>query len=569
MFQTRKFYKFFSYQKSLALAIIACLLSLSTLSGSASNIQTYKTYAEVSPYYSSTEPIVYQTLSSNGEQLLFCIQGQQQKQLAVYLAQSNGTRLFKVFSSAYYSVGNEEIYFAPINSPPAISGNGEIVALGVRASLDISRRNDWIMVYNTKTQRRIFVQLRQLISGTNYAKLPETNFKQTILSMDFEGKYLVCQIEIGLDTPSCKSYDTALLFSNIDGSNQQILVGPEDFSRPTCSFRWKDYPKSPHQPMLTYKGDRVVFYGQVFGAQDPYDQNGEIFVINTNKSNLRQLSHLRREETKLEALGPFCLNYYGSRIFFKHHIQDQYYLSSVSIDGGLIQNHVTIDKVANFAISGDGRRLFFIDSKHDHSLVYFDISREMVTLVLDKSWSGSPYSYPILDQLNPKSISKSSVTAFDGKKLFIFVQSGSNTWLCSISMDSNLLTPQKTIMSFEINKTVFVVNDRRISLDTPAYIKNQRVMLPLDLIAEHFGYKLFINPDQSQAQLRLNGNILVLNKSNSKGFWNGKSITVQPPMELKGRSLFFPASLLRDQMGLKLNWDNQLQTLQVLRTATP
>jgi hypothetical protein len=129
--------------------------------------------------------------------------------------------------------------------------------------------------------------------------------------------------------------------------------------------------------------------------------------------------------------------------------------------------------------------------------------------------------------------------------------------------------PKKTIMSFEINKTVFVVNDRRISLDTPAYIKNQRVMLPLDLIAEHFGYKLFINPDQSQAQLRLNGNILVLNKSNSKGFWNGKSITIQPPMELKGRSLFFPASLLRDQMGLKLNWDNQLQTLQVLRTATP
>jgi hypothetical protein len=124
-------------------------------------------------------------------------------------------------------------------------------------------------------------------------------------------------------------------------------------------------------------------------------------------------------------------------------------------------------------------------------------------------------------------------------------------------------------MSFDINKSVFVVNDRRISLDTPAYIKNQRVMLPLDLIAEHFGYKLYISPDRSQAQLRLNGNILILNKNKTTGLWNNKTISVQPPMEIKGRSLFFPASLLRDQMGLKLVWDSKLQSLQILRISSP
>lgn len=545
------------------------MLSSFTLISEASNLQTYKAYAEVSPYYSSSDPIVYQALSSNGEQLLFCIQGQKQNQLAVYLAQSNGTRLIKVFTSAYYNIGNEEVYFAPIKSPPAISGNGEIVVMGVKASLDINRRNDWIMVYNTKTQRRIFVPLRQLISGTNYVKLPETNFEQTILSMDFEGKRLVCQIETGLDTPSCKSYDTALLVSNTDGSNQQILLGPEDFSRTTCSFRWKDYPKSPHQPIMTHNGERVAFYGQVFGAQDPYDKNGELFVINTNKTNLRQLSFLRREETKLEALGPFSLNYYGSRVFFKHHLQDQHYISSVSIEGGIIQNHTPVDKESSFAISGDGRRIFYIDSKHKDSLVYFDISKEIVTLLIDKSWSGIPYSYPILEKMDSSSISKSSITAFDGKKLFITVPSGANTWLCSINIDPAILTPQKIVMSFDINKTVFVVNDRRISLDTPAYIKNQRVMLPLDLIAEHFGYKLYTSPDQKQAQLRLNGNILVLNKGKVTGLWNNKSIPVLPPMEIKGRSLFFPASLLREQMGLKLVWDSKLQSLQLLRTSTP
>lgn len=567
MFLTRKYSKFSRLQKCLAwFAILSLLLPFKSTHGAVSTQQTFKAYAEVSPYYSSSEPIIYQTQSSNGEQLLFCIQGTKQNHIAVFLAQSNGTRLARIFTSAYYSIGNEEVYFTPIKSPPAISGNGEFVVMGVKASLDINRRNDWLMVYNTKTQRRLFVPLRLLISGTNYAKLPETNFEQAILSMDFEGKRLVCQIETGLDTPSCKSYDTALLLSSTDGSNQQILLGPEDFSRTTCSFRWKDYPKSPHQPMMTHNGERVVFYGQVFGAQDPYDKNGELFVINTNKTNLRQLSYLRREETKLEALGPFSLNYYGSRVFFKQQLQDQYFLSSISTDGGIIQHHTPIDKTSNFALSGDGRRLFYIDSKQNESLVYFDISREIVTLVIDKSWSGSPFSYPILDQMDTSSLGKSSITAFDGKKLFIIVPSGSNSWLCSINIDPSILTPQKTIMSFDINKTVFVVNDRRISLDTPAYIKNQRVMLPLDLISEHFGYKLYISPDQNQAQVRLNGNILILNKNKTSGLWNNKSIPVQPAMEIKGRSLFFPASLLRDQMGLKLVWDSKLQSLQILRT---
>jgi hypothetical protein len=217
---------------------VVCLSSLSLASeASSQHTSTYKAYAEVSPYYSSSEPIVYQAVSSNGEQLLFASRVKNKIQLAVYLAQSNGTRLTRIFSSAYYNIGNEEVFFAPLKSPPAISGNGEFVVMGVKASLDINRRNDWMMVYNTKTQRRIFVPLRQLISGTNYVKLPETNFEQSILSMDYEGKRLVCQIETGLDTPSCKSGMTLLvLVSNTDGSNQQILLGPEDFSRTHLFF---------------------------------------------------------------------------------------------------------------------------------------------------------------------------------------------------------------------------------------------------------------------------------------------------------------------------------------------
>ncbi len=565
MFQKKRYYSISFFLKNLGLiALIVFSLNISPHSYAFSG-NIYKSYSTIVPFYSSTDPIVFQTLSSNGEKLLVCLRGNRSKKILIYVANANGTRLEEVFSAGHYTVDQEKTYFTPLDIPPIISGNGNIIAVGVRAVLDINRRNDFIMIYDTQTQRRVFFQLRLLIPGTNYVKLPENGFLYPIFSLDYNGAQIVAQIETGVDSPSCKSYDTALLLSNINGSNQRILVGPEDFSRPNCSFRWKDYPRSPHQPQLNYNGDKVVFYGQVFGTRDPYDHNGELFVINTNKTNLRQITFLRREDTKIEALGPYCLNYYGSRIFFKHLIQQHYYISSIAIDGGIIQNHVRVDKDTSFSISGDGRKIFFIDQNHNNSLVYFDISKEILFLVVDRSWSGVPYRYGLLDQMIPDAIQASSVTSFLGNQLILTISNNQNSWLYKIDIDPQIMTPQTIKMSFEMNKPVFSVNDRRITLPVPPYIRNGRSMIPLLSFAEYFGYKLNSSPNSPQYFLRANGNILLINIGSPKGLWNNKEVSFPLAIEVKNREVFFPASIVRDYLGLKLAWDSQSQILQILR----
>ncbi len=530
---------------------------------------SYKTYAEITPYYSSTDPIIYQTVSANGEKLLLCMKGRQSGQPITYIAQANGTRLTEIFSAGYYKTSGHDIYFAPLNIPPAISGNGEIVLLGVRAVLDINRRNDFVMSYNSKTQRRVFFQLRLLIPGTNYVKLPETGFEHNIFSMNFEGTQMVCQIETGLQTSECHSYDTALLISSIEGSNQRILVGPEDFSNINCSFRWKDYPKSPHQPQMTHDGSRVVFYGQVFGTRNPYDKNGELFVINFNKSNLRQLTFLRREERKLESLGPFVLNYYGSRIYFKYQFQHQFYISSIALEGGRIQTHTAIDPETPFAISGDGRRLFYVDKKRNHSLVYYDISREIDVLVIDKTWSGTPYRYGLLNNMTIEALMSSSMITFNGNQLFLLFYTELNSWIFNVRIDSSLQTLQKNRMVFEINRPIVIINDRRVSLSVPAYLKDSRAMIPIEIFTEYFGYRLISNTIKTQFNLMLNGNLLTLTPGKSIGIWNGASIPIYPPMEIKQGVWFIPASILRDYLGLSLHWDNAQQSLEIARVSTP
>ncbi len=565
MFLKAKFYnrnhRFFVY---ISLLIIFMFL-FTSLSYASLDHHYFKTHAKSVPFYSFTDEIVYHALSNNGEKLIICSKGHINEQLAFFVAKSNGTGLTHIFSTGYYNFGNEEIYFMPLNIPPAISGNGELVVLAVRAVLDINRRNDFIMTYNTRSHRRNFFQLRLLIPGTNYAVFPELGFDDPIFSMDYNGTIMVSQIEIGIESPACSAYDTAILLSNTDGSNQRILVGPEDFLRSSCSFRWKDYPKSPHQPQLTRDGSRVVFYGQVFGARDPYDKVGEIFVINSNKTNLRQLTFSRRDEIKPEALGSFCLNYFGSRIFYKRYYQQQYYISSISIDGGIPQNHVHVKESSNFLISGDGRRIFYIDENLNNSLVYFDISKEMIVLTLDKSWSGKPGRFGLLENISNESLASSTITGFLGNQLVLKTHFGINHWIVSLSIDPDILVPQQIHLIFQMNAPVYIINDRRISLPSPAYIKNHRAMIPLSIVSKHFGFKMEIFSAQGQAILRFNGNFLQITQGSQNAFFNGQTIPIDPPVEVKGREFFIPASFFRDYAQLTLIWNNTEQTIEIIR----
>lgn len=552
--------------------ILSLVLVLVFIFTGAKKVESYekviKVYSELTTLYSFTDSIEYLTLSQNGEKIVFLTKSKKNQNYSVYIASSNGIGIKEVFSSGKYKVGVEEIYLEPVQNLPYISGDGSKIILGLRASKSISSKNDYFLVYDVKSGKREFIPLRILIKGSEYIRFPRANLNHyPFYSTDYSAKKIVSQVEIGVEGPLCNVYDFAIVIMNIDGTNQKTLIGPTAFVSKECSFMWSDYPKSPHYPSLSYDGKKVVFYGKVFMSEDPIDRTGELFVINSDGSNLRQLTSSKRFDRKIESLGQYLLNYYGSRIYFKSFNNGSIMLSSISIDGGEIQNHIEIPENSPFFISGDGRKIFFISEKLSKSLVYYDIMKETTNLVLDYTFSGKPNNYGTLNSLDIKNLANTNLTNFSGNYLLIKNSVAQNDWVYSISIDEKLSSDQELALELKVNNPTAKVGERLISLDVAPYIKNGRVMVPAKLIGDIFSAKVIWYDRTQSCYIRYNGNLLIFYLKKDYIWFNGENKKMEVTPDIKSGRIFVPIKTLSEYMNLKLDWNGKSQTLRIERKA--
>jgi hypothetical protein len=528
--------------------------------------EVMKVYSELNVLYSFTDSIEYISLSQNGERMIILTEGKKTKKHSVYVAYSNGIGLKEVFSSGVYDLG-EEVYLDIVQTLPYISGDGSKIILGLRATKSISAKNDYFMVYDVKSGKRIFFPLKNLVKGSSYVRFPRANLNNfPFYSTDFNAKKIVTQVEVGIESSVCSAYDYAIVIINIDGSNQRMLVGPEAVIG-DCSFKWSNYPKSPHYPTLSYDGGKVIFYGKVFISEDPIDRTGELFAINSDGSNLRQLTSSKRFDRKIESLGPFLLNFYGTRVYFKSFYNNSFKISSISVNGGEIQNHVSISENSPYFISGDGRRLFFISEEHKESLVYYDIMKESINIVLDFTFSGKPYNYGTIKSLDLKNISTTNLTDFAGSFLLVRNKSDENDWVYKISIDEKLLSRQEISLEFKIGSSIAKVGERLISLDVSPYIKKGRAMVPLSLTGNTFNAKVIWYNNIRACYVRFNGNLLILYLDKDICWFNGQTKKIDVAPEMKASEFFVPAKILKDFMFLDIKWDSKTQSLLISRKA--
>lgn len=554
-------------KKLLTLILVLILIIIPFRANLAVNSEkVIKVYSELTTLYSFTDSIEYMTLSQNGEKIVFLTKSKNTKNYSVYVASSNGMGIKEVFSSGKYKVGTEEIYLEPVQNLPFISGDGSKIILGLQASKSISSRNDYFLVYDIKSEKKEFIPLRILVKGSEYIRFPRANLNHyPFYTTDYNAKKIVTQVEIGVDGLLCNVYDFAIVIMNIDGTNQKILIGPTAFVSKECTFMWSDYPKSPHYPSLSYDGKKVVFYSKVFMSEEPIDRTGELFVINSDGSNLRQLTSSKRFDKKIESLGQFLLNYYSSRIYFKSFNNGTIILSSIPIDGGEIQNHTEIPENSPFFLSGDGRKLFFISDKLSKSLVYYDIMKETTNLVLDYTFSGKPNNYGTLNSLDIKNFNTTNLTNFSGNYILIKNSLFQNDWVYGISVDENLSSNQELVAELKINNPTVKVDERLISLDVAPYIKNGRVMVPAKLIGDIFSAKVIWYDRNQCCYIRYNGNLLIFYLKKDYIWFNGENKKIDTTPEIKSGRFFVSIKTLSEYMNLKLDWNAKLQTLKIER----
>jgi len=557
---------FTSSVKTIIVVVLLTFLACSPFAALA--IEESSTWAEMkiesqlSPLYSFTNKITYFEASKNGKKIVIRSTGKKSGHTFIHVVEAGGINLEEVFSPGIYTVGKKNILFTAADQYPSISGDGRFVCMGVQSNDNTAaKKTDYILVFDTLTKKQDFFPLRILIPGTNQVIFAPPLHQVPNIDIDSSGEYIVAQVEIGYLTDTSFHKQTAILLMNRNGSNQRVLVGPKEFSRTRQSFIYDSTIHSAHLPRFS-SNNTIVFYAQLFENSSPYDLKGELFSLDLSTGFLNQLTSSRRFDPKPEECGPFVLNMYGTKIFFKMLVNGVSMLSSIASNGTGLTHIIPLQQESPFCVSGDGTKVFFIDEANKDSLVYISLPTSEKYFVLDKTVTGEPIRDYIYHSLDNASFPPVSHTTFTGSTIFYTVSS--HTFV-RLDLLHNTSSPRRVVSIFEKNRSVIMVNEKPVSVFSSPYIKNNRIMIPLSIITKYYGMQYYPNLTRGILQVTYNANYYIFYTGSATYIKNGTKHTLPQPIEIQRNEPFFPGGALPNVFSFTVQWDAIAESLSVSR----
>ncbi|MCK5849189.1 MAG: hypothetical protein KAH01_08350 [Caldisericia bacterium] len=528
------------------------------------NLTETKMEYSLDTLYSFTNSIIYFETSTNSEKMVITSKGIKTGSTYIHVADSNGSNLLQVFSPGYEMIGKNLRYFSAKTQLPTLSGNGRYVCMGLNGTdANSSKKTDSILVFDTYTKRKQIFPIRILVPGTNQAVFYPVINQTPNICMSYNGDIILAQIVVAYEENKRTWAETALISMERNGANQKLIIGPSEFSRQSHSFVFKKKVHSPHQPRLT-ENNKLVFFGQLFENNSPFDLKGELFQCEINGDFVKQLTSSRRFDKKPEEFGPFVLNMYGTKAFFKTFSNNQCYLSSISISGSIITNHFPMDKNTRFCISGDGNRVFYIDEKSNNSLIFKEFKNDTIEtcFVIDKTQTGNPQNETVFNSLTNQSFTAVSKTDFTGKDLLYMVNSNCLTRLTTVK---DTLSPRSVKSLFQNNRSVVMINEKPVSVSASPYIKNNRIMIPMSILTKYYGMQYYPNLTRGILEVRYNGNFYRFYINQNFFFVNGVKNVFNFPIELYKNEPFFPGGYISSVFSFSIKWNSKEQILAISR----
>ncbi|MDU2116128.1 MAG: copper amine oxidase N-terminal domain-containing protein [Peptoniphilus lacydonensis] len=105
------------------------------------------------------------------------------------------------------------------------------------------------------------------------------------------------------------------------------------------------------------------------------------------------------------------------------------------------------------------------------------------------------------------------------------------------------------------------VNDSEIQSETPAYIENERTMVPLRFISEALGEKVNWKSETKTVVIGDNKASLVIGSKKIDA--NGKNIAIDSPAVVKNSRTFVPLRAISEILGAKIEWDGVTKTVKI------
>lgn len=108
-----------------------------------------------------------------------------------------------------------------------------------------------------------------------------------------------------------------------------------------------------------------------------------------------------------------------------------------------------------------------------------------------------------------------------------------------------------------------VVSGKEIKPETPAYIENGRTMVPLRFISEALGEKVDWNGDTKTVIIGDNKATLKIGSKEINAA--GKKITIDSPAVIKNSRTFVPLRAISEILGAKVDWNGETRTVSITK----
>ncbi|MBK5252719.1 MAG: hypothetical protein JJE29_08835, partial [Peptostreptococcaceae bacterium] len=132
-----------------------------------------------------------------------------------------------------------------------------------------------------------------------------------------------------------------------------------------------------------------------------------------------------------------------------------------------------------------------------------------------------------------------------------------------LSISFSFAEPANTVA--EPTKAITVkLNNIALEFDVKPIILNDRVMVPMRRIFEHFGAQVYWYPETREVVGYKDNNYIKLQINSETYYKNGKSETLDsPPIIIKERTLV-PIRFIAESLDMKVDWDDKSRTVSIM-----
>ena len=106
-----------------------------------------------------------------------------------------------------------------------------------------------------------------------------------------------------------------------------------------------------------------------------------------------------------------------------------------------------------------------------------------------------------------------------------------------------------------------IVRDHIVYSDVEPYIKNDRTLVPIRSIAEELGYKVDWNSEKRTVTIKKDQSVVGLLIGSNQMNVNDKKISVDAPAEISQDRTFVPLRAIAEAFGEKVGYSNELRAV--------